>query len=169
MTEQGREDLPASPLDPLVCHCFGITFDIIRDAVRENHFKGIEQVTRYCRAGGGCRGCMGEIRQIIDQTRHEFGLDKIEQQKWEKKKTRSNVPVIKRIRLIEACLRRDIRSLLDGTGVDVKLIHIDGDEVELKLITDGPSDELYGKWLGKIQTILRKNVDQWIVAVQVKA
>lgn len=168
MTEPVGRDLPANVLDPLVCHCFGITYGVIREAVRENHFKGIEQVTQYCQAGGGCRGCMGDIREIIDLTRHEFGLDKIEREKWKKKETRSNIPVIKRIRLIEDCLKKEVRVLLDGAGVDVKLIHIDGDEVELKLMGNEPCDELYGRWLGEIQSLLRKNVDEWIVAVRVK-
>jgi len=168
MTTNGHEDFPADLLDQTVCHCFGITYGVIREAVRKNHFKGIEQVTKYCQAGGGCHGCMADIRKIIDRTRHEFQLDLLEQQKWGKKKTRSTIPAIKRIRLIEDCLKQDVRALLDGTVREVKLIHIEGDQIELKLIADGPSDELYGQWLGKIQTVLREKVDQYIVAIQAK-
>jgi NifU-like protein len=167
MTTNEPKHLSAETLDQTICYCFGITYGVIREAVRENHFKGIEQVTRYCRAGGGCRGCMGDIRRIIDATRHEFGLDRIEREKSEARTSRSSMPVIKRIRLIEGCLKGEVRAMLEGVVADVKLVHIEGDEVEVKLEAQG-EEVVYEEWLGKIQGVLREKVDSYIVVVRAK-
>ena len=43
----------------------------IERVVRENRLTTVEQVTNYCKAGGGCRGCHGEIEKIIEQVQGE--------------------------------------------------------------------------------------------------
>ena len=155
------------PLDQIVCFCFGVTLGAIREAVRTNHFKGIEQITRYCSAGGGCRGCQADIRRIIDQTREEFDLDRLEREKWTGKKNQNSMPVIKKLRLVEQCLEHEVKAILDDSVEAARLIHIDGDNLEIKLISRQQDDDFYGHWLKKIQVILREHVDKNIVAVKV--
>ena len=41
----------------------------IEQVVRDNSLATVEQVTNYSKAGGGCEGCLEEIREIIDRTR----------------------------------------------------------------------------------------------------
>lgn len=156
------------PFEQIVCHCFGVTQGAIREAVRTNHFKGIEQITRYCYAGGGCRGCQGDIREIIDRTREEFGLDRLEREKWAGKQRKGSMPVIKKLRLVEQCLQGEVQAILDDSIEAVQLIHIEGDEMEIKLITNCRDDDFYDLWLAKIQAILREKVDENIVAVKVR-
>ncbi len=49
----------------IVCTCFGVTDKEIERVIRENDLTTVEQVTNYCKAGGGCGGCKGEIEKII--------------------------------------------------------------------------------------------------------
>ena len=49
----------------VVCTCFGVTETEIERVIRENDLATVEQVTNYCKAGGGCGGCHGEIEKII--------------------------------------------------------------------------------------------------------
>src|SRR5512140_2870770 len=51
----------------VVCTCFGVTENEIVRVIRENDLTTVEQVTNYCKAGGGCGGCKGEIEKLILQ------------------------------------------------------------------------------------------------------
>ena len=50
----------------IVCTCFGITEEEIRKVITENDLTDAEHVTNYCKAGGGCGGCIADIEKIID-------------------------------------------------------------------------------------------------------
>ena len=49
----------------VICHCFGVTEEEIERVVRENRLTTVEQVTDYCKAGGGCGKCKPDIEAII--------------------------------------------------------------------------------------------------------
>ena len=49
----------------IVCTCFGVTEGEIAKVIRENGLATVEEVTNYCKAGGGCGGCQGEIEAIL--------------------------------------------------------------------------------------------------------
>ena len=150
--------------DTLICHCFGIRQDVIRRAVREKHFKGIEQVTKYCRAGGGCRGCQQEIRMIIDATRREFDLDTRERAKWEDLSRRpGRSGALKRIRLVEKTLEQKIMPGLRGEGLDLELREVKGDRVSLSWKVAFPSAEVVRRWREKIESIFHSHVGKDIV------
>ena len=51
----------------VVCTCFGVTDEEIIRVIKEHDLITVEQVTNYCKAGGGCGGCKGEIEKIILQ------------------------------------------------------------------------------------------------------
>ena len=51
----------------IVCKCFGVTDNKIAHEVREHKLTTIEQVTNFCKAGGGCRSCHPQIQAIIDE------------------------------------------------------------------------------------------------------
>ena len=51
----------------IVCTCFGVTDLEIRRVIQENDLTTVEQVTNFCKAGGGCGGCHGEIEHILQE------------------------------------------------------------------------------------------------------
>ena len=55
------------PQDPkaLLCHCHGVNYATVQRVIDENSCVAIDQVTRICRAGGGCRSCHVEIYELI--------------------------------------------------------------------------------------------------------
>jgi NifU-like protein len=56
-----------SPLDEaLICTCFFVSERTIEDAIRTNGLTTTDQVTRTCRAGGGCGACHSLIAELID-------------------------------------------------------------------------------------------------------
>jgi len=51
----------------VVCTCFGVTENEIERVIKENDLTTVDQVTNYCKAGGGCGGCHGEMEKIIER------------------------------------------------------------------------------------------------------
>ena len=50
----------------LVCKCFGVSDVKILKVARENNLHNASEVTNYCKAGGACGACLGEIQKLLD-------------------------------------------------------------------------------------------------------
>ena len=50
----------------LVCKCFGVSDVKILKVARENNLHQASEVTNYCKAGGACGACLGEIQRLLD-------------------------------------------------------------------------------------------------------
>lgn len=106
----------------VICNCFGITEDEIQNVVRDNRLTTSEQVTNYCKAGGGCGGCIPKIDDIIESI-------EAERRKAAAPTSARPMTVLEKIRLIEETMERDIRPMLRRDGGDLDLIDVDGDRV----------------------------------------
>jgi len=105
----------------VVCKCFGITEQEIERAIRDNHLTSVEEVTNYCKAGGGCGSCIPEIEALLARTRRA---------EPEPAPARPRkLTTLQKIRLIEETMDREIRPMLKRDGGDVELIDVDGDRV----------------------------------------
>ena len=109
----------------VVCTCFGVTEEEIKTVIRENGLMTVEQVTNYCKAGGGCGNCHGDIQDIIDEVgvAHGHGSDKVAQgaRAVQPDKPLTN---IQKIRLITQTLDEQVRPALQADGGDVELIDV---------------------------------------------
>ena len=108
----------------VVCTCFGVTAPEIERIVRENGLHTVEEVTNYCKAGGGCGGCHGEIEKIIARV-HGIELTPEEPAP----PPRPKMTNIRKIQLIQETIDREIRPHLKQDGGDIELIDVDGDRV----------------------------------------
>lgn len=108
----------------VVCTCFGVTEDEIVRVIRENDLVAVDQVTNYCKAGGGCGGCRGEIEKLIVQVQG----DKV---KTAPAPVRKGVKLtnIQKIQLIQQTIDEQIRPALRADGGDIELIDIEGNTV----------------------------------------
>ena len=50
----------------LVCKCFGVSDIKILKVAKENNLHQAAEVTNYCKAGGACGACLGEIQRLLD-------------------------------------------------------------------------------------------------------
>ena len=50
----------------LVCKCFGVSDIKILKVAKENNLHKASEVTNYCKAGGACGACLGEIQRLLD-------------------------------------------------------------------------------------------------------
>jgi NifU-like protein len=52
--------------EALICTCFGVSEKAIESAIHTSGLRSIDQVTKVCNAGGGCRSCHPLIEDILD-------------------------------------------------------------------------------------------------------
>jgi NifU-like protein len=60
--------------EALICTCFGVSEKVIEGEVRARSLTSIEDVTRVCNAGAGCRSCYPLIQDILDDCEREKSL-----------------------------------------------------------------------------------------------
>ncbi|MDQ5986432.1 MAG: Fe/S biogenesis protein NfuA [Syntrophus sp. SKADARSKE-3] len=102
----------------IICECFGVTDREIERAILENNLTTVEEVTNYTKAGGGCGGCYEAIEEIIERVRAQS-----------KPAARPQLSNIKKIKMIEETLEREIRPSLKHDGGDIELIDVIGNRV----------------------------------------
>jgi NifU-like protein len=108
----------------IVCECFGITDKEIERGIMENNLSSIEAVTDYLKAGGGCGQCHERIQEIIDSLTGRESAPV---------KQPGQLTNLKKIKMIEETLEREIRPTLKKDGGDIELVDVDGNQVLVKL------------------------------------
>ena len=122
---QDLEDIRAEEQEKkekIVCTCFGITENLIWDAIKQNGLTTVEEITNYTKAGGACGKCKGLIQDIIDTY----------YKKEESKKSEGLSPA-QRILKINSIIENQISPELQKDGGDITLVDIDGNKVYVKL------------------------------------
>jgi assimilatory nitrate reductase catalytic subunit len=54
---------------PVVCACFGVGLNLIRDAIVTGGAVGVEEIGAALRAGTNCGSCVPELKRIVDRER----------------------------------------------------------------------------------------------------
>ncbi len=112
----------------VVCTCFGVTENEIERVIRENNLTTVDEVTNYCKAGGGCGGCKGEIEKIIQRIQGaKIKAAAAIPRKGEK------LTNIQKIQLIQQTINEQIRPALRADGGNIELIDVEGNKVIVAL------------------------------------
>lgn len=109
----------------VICTCFGVTDKEIERVIRENNLTTVEEVTNYCKAGGGCGGCQGEIEKIIEKIQP----DEIKQVPVTVARRAGKLTNIQKIQLIQQTINEQIRPALRAHGGNIELIDVEGNKV----------------------------------------
>jgi len=112
----------------VVCTCFGVTEKEIERVIQDNCLTTVEQVTNYCKAGGGCGGCKGNIEKIIQRIQGSKAKMAATAAKQPPKLTN-----IQKIQLIQQIINEQIRPALRADGGDIELIDVEGNKVKVAL------------------------------------
>ncbi len=122
---RGKGEAKAPKEGTIVCTCFGVTDQEIRKVIREHDLTTVEAVTNYCKAGGGCGGCHGEIEKIIE----EIQGTKAQTRHVTEHKKPAKLTNIMKIQLIQETINEQIRPALRNDGGDIDLIDVEGNKV----------------------------------------
>jgi NifU-like protein len=109
----------------VVCTCFGVTDVEIERVIRDNNLKTVEEVTNYCKAGGGCGSCKGEIEKMVERISGE----KVKQPIAPKPVKGRKLTNIQKIALIQQTINEHIRPALRADGGNIELIDVEGNKV----------------------------------------
>jgi len=109
----------------VICTCFGVTDKEIERVIRENNLTTVEEVTNYCKAGGGCGGCQSEIEKMIEKIQP----DEIKQAPVTVTRRAGRLTNIQKIQLIQQTINEQIRPALRAHGGNIELIDVEGDKV----------------------------------------
>ncbi len=109
----------------VICTCFGVTDKEIERVIRENNLTMVEEVTNYCKAGGGCGGCQGEIEKMIEKIQP----DEIKQAPITVARRAGKLTNIQKIQLIQQTINEQIRPALRAHGGNIELIDVEGNKV----------------------------------------
>ena len=113
----------------LVCQCFGVTDAKIKRVVRQNRLTKAEQVTHYCKAGGGCASCVPEIEDLIKEVWQEEGM----REEAAEPSSKGPLTNIEKMKLVMHTIDEEIRPALQADGGDIDLVDIDGSKVLVSL------------------------------------
>ena len=97
--------------EKIVCTCFGITENIIWDAIKQNGLKTVEEITNYTKAGGACGKCKSTIQDIIVEIVPELMIRRV---RGGEKELRM---VLRDARSNSVVHSRNVLALLDGVPV----------------------------------------------------
>jgi NifU-like protein len=121
---------------PVICKCFWIAEDKIREVIRENQLTTVEQITNYTKAGGGCGGCIPDLQNILEEevARRQTGTA----QPAPASKAASPAPGTKmtnlqRIALITQTIENEVAPAMRRDGGDIELIDVSGLTVIVRL------------------------------------
>ena len=109
----------------VICTCFGVTENEIERVIKDNDLTTVEEVTNYCKAGGGCGGCIGEIEKMIQKIQY----DKLKEAPVAVPQRTGKLTNIQKIQLIQQTINEQIRPALRAHGGNIELIDVEGDKV----------------------------------------
>jgi NifU-like protein len=118
-------DAPTVQKGLVVCSCFGVTDVEIRKDVHENDLTTVEEVTNFCKAGGGCGGCRETIAELVEEVQGQ----KAHVEHKTKPVRPAKLTNIQKIQLIQETINEQIRPALQADGGDVELLDVDGNTV----------------------------------------
>jgi len=107
----------------IICGCFGVTEDKIREVITENSLNSVMELTNYTKAGGGCGKCRGDLQKILDEE-----LSKRNNGKKEKPLTKTQL-IIKVNKILENNVAPELRK----DGGDIELVDIEDNKIYVKL------------------------------------
>ena len=117
--------------EKIICKCFSVTDKKIVRAIKENNLRAVEEVTNYTKAGGGCGKCRPEIEKLLKEFWKKEGTKGVRKKSRLDEKKMTN---LKRIKLIQDTIEREIRPQLKTDGGDIEVIDIDRNIVYVKLL-----------------------------------
>ena len=122
------ETMVKSLEENIVCTCFGVSENEILRVIRENGLVDVDQVTNFCKAGGGCGGCRDKIQALVDKVKAERETLKTSTPGASAPRKLTN---LQKMKLIEEVVDREIRPALQRDQGDIELVDVAGDRVTI--------------------------------------
>ncbi|HSA05802.1 MAG TPA: Fe-S cluster assembly protein NifU [Candidatus Gastranaerophilales bacterium] len=141
----------------IICGCFGVTEDKIREVVQDNQLNYIEEITNYTKAGGGCGKCKDDLRKILAEE-----ISKRNNGKKDKPLTKTQ-QILKVNNILETYVAPELRK----DGGDIELVDIEENKIYVNLqgaCKNCPSSNLTLK--NFVENILKEHIGENIEVIE---
>ncbi len=117
--------------EEIVCECARVSLRTIKEVIRLNNLKTVEEITQYTKAGAFCKSCIRpgghESRKyylvdILQEVRAE--MDKEGVKKYMEAKTFKEMSLVQKLKEIEKVLDEDIRPMLAADGGSLEVVDV---------------------------------------------
>ncbi len=119
----------------IVCECARVSLGTIKDVIRLNDLKTVEDITRYTKAGAFCKSCIRPggheerkyyLEDILEETRAEMDAEARRLKKPEK--NFRDMTLIQKHKAVEDVLNEKIRPLLQADGGSMEVVDMKTEE-----------------------------------------
>jgi len=149
----------------IVCECARVNLGTIKDVIRINDLKTVEEITHFTKAGAFCKSCVKPggheerkyyLVDILKETRAEMEKDKFEKILAEKDFKSMNL--IQRHRAVESVLDEEVRSMLaaDGGSLEVADMKVEDSVTEVYIHFEGACANCPSSKTGTLDAITAK-------------
>lgn len=121
----------------IVCECARVSLSTIREVIKINNLKTVEEITQYTKAGAFCKSCIKPgghekrdyyLVDILREVRMEMETEKLKENA-QKIASGENIPfsemtVIQKIKVINSTIDEYIRPMLMMDGGDMEILDI---------------------------------------------
>ena len=115
----------------IVCKCFGVTDNKIRNVARRNNLHKAAEITHYCKAGGACGSCLDEIQRILDALWKQPAPDV--PAVTPAKDDFQSLSTVKKVFRVQEIIDKEIKPLLERDGGSIELVDLVGNKVVVRL------------------------------------
>jgi len=124
-------DMESFEQETIVCECARISLSTIREVIRLNDLKSVEEITNYTKAGGFCKSCIEpgghEDREhylvdILKEVRDEMRKDELLNASFSN--DFKDMTIVQKMKAVEQILDSNIRQMLMMDGGNVELVDI---------------------------------------------
>ncbi len=164
-------DMESFEEETIVCECARVSLRTIKDVIRLNNLKTVEEITAYTKAGAFCKSCIKpgghEAREyylvdILAETRAE--MEKEDRAHAVNAEDFKSMTIVKKTKLIEKVLDEQIRPMLMMDGGNLELLDIkeEGDETHVFIRYMGACSGCASSSTGTlyaIEAVLRRELD----------
>lgn len=173
-------DMEAFEIENMVCECARVTLGTIKDVIRLNNLKTVEEITNFTKAGAFCKSC---IKPGGHEKREHYLVDILAQTRAEMEKEKmmakigittafADMTVIQKSKAVEAIIDSDIRPMLvmDGGNVEILDIKDESDSIDIYIRYLGACSGCAASSTGTLyamESILKSKLDDRIRVIPV--
>jgi len=136
-------DMESFETETMVCECARVTLGTIKEVIRLNDLKTVEEITNFTKAGGFCKSCIApgghENREyylvdILAETRAEMDKERLGSATGTEADFAS-MTIVQKLKAVEDAIDKDIRPMLimDGGNVEVIDIRDEGENIDIHI------------------------------------
>ena len=164
----------------IVCECARVSLSTIKEVIKLNDLKSVEEITQYTKAGAFCKSCIKEgghekreyyLVDILNAVRTEMESEKLKSQ-YEKSQSDgakfADMTMVQKVKMVDKVIDENIRPMLMMDGGNMEIL-------DIKDTSDGHID-IYIRYMGAcdgcasaatgtlyaIESVLQENLDSSI-------